>query len=129
MPEAQAEKSPLLLEIKDKVVRAHKRGVIPAADWKALEPLLPPDDLRPFDMSDLPEDIARQFTETDGTRGRIVYISPTEMRLVDDAHYLFRWADSYRETKLPDGSSVRGSAPSAIFSIAVARSIRWIRPR
>ena len=77
---------------------------------------MPPDDLTPFDIRDMPDGLARMFTETDGTRGRIVYISPTRTETVDDAHYLLRWADSYRETKLPDGSTVRGSGRAVIYA-------------
>src|SRR5262249_17145003 len=59
---------------------------------------------------------ARPFTETDGTRGRILYITPADDRLVDDAHYVFRWAESYRETKLPDASIIRGSGRAVIYA-------------
>ena len=116
VPADQAAKIPLLQRIKDRAVRAHKRGVIKDDDWKAIEKVLPPDELKPFDLAELPAGLARAFTETDGTRGRIVYISPTGMEAVDDAHYLFRWADSYRETKLPDGSVVRGSGRAVIYA-------------
>lgn len=116
VPPDQAEKIPILLEIKDKVMRAHKRDIIPEADWKKLSPYLPPDDLKPFDIADLPVGMARMFTETDGTRGRIVYIEPTRSDLVDDAHYLLRWADSYRETKLTDGTVIRGSGRAVIYA-------------
>ncbi len=116
VPAQQTEKIPLLLEIKDRVVRAHKRGVIQEEDWKKIQRVLPPDDLKPFGMAELPQGVARPFSETDGTRGRIVYISPISMEAVDDAHYLFRWADSYRETKLPDGSLVRGSGRAVIYA-------------
>lgn len=116
VPDQQAEKIPALIEIKDKIVRAHKRGIIKEDDWKKLEPYLPPDGVKPFGMADLPDGVARMFTESDGTRGRIVYISPIDAAAVDDAHYLFRWADAYRETKLPDGSVVRGSGRAVIYA-------------
>jgi len=116
VPQEQADKLPLLADIKDKVVRAHKRGAIDEKDWKAIEGFLPPDDLRPFGLEDLPAGVARAFTETDGTRGRIVYISPISPTSVDDAHYLFRWADSYRKTTLPDGSTILGSGRAVIYA-------------
>lgn len=116
VPEQQAAKIEVLLAIKDKVIRARKRGVFSAEEWKQIEPFIPPDDMKPFDIPDMPEGLARAFTETDGTRGRIVYISPVSLELVDDAHYLFRWADSYRETKLPDGSVVLGSGRAVIYA-------------
>ena len=116
VPDQQAAKIEVLAAIKDKVMRAKKRGVIEDKDWSRMEPFIPPDDLKPFGIPDMPEGLARAFTETDGTRGRIVYISPTSLDLVDDAHYLFRWADSYRETTLPDGSKVLGSGRAVIYA-------------
>ena len=41
----QAAKIPILLDIKDKAVRAHKRGIIPEEDWAKLAPYLPPAEL------------------------------------------------------------------------------------
>lgn len=116
VPEGQEAKIPVLQRIRQRILRAHAAGAVKEEDWKSIEPLLPPLDLKPFGMSELPEALARAFTEADGTRGRIVYISPTAIPLVDDAHYLFRWADSYRETKLPDGKTVLGSGRAVIYA-------------
>jgi predicted RND superfamily exporter protein len=116
VPPAQAEKIPLLRVIKEKLLRARKRGFVSDADFAKVERYLPPDGLVPFGAADLPADVARAFTETDGTRGRIVYISPTDGHMVEDAHYLLRWADSYRETRLPDGSVVLGSGRAVIYA-------------
>jgi len=116
VPDRQADKIPLLLAIKRKVLKSRKRGYISQPDYDKIEAFLPPDDLKPFALADLPEDMARPFTEADGTRGRVVYISPTSSELVDDAHYLFRWADSYRRTELSDGSVVLGSGRAVIYA-------------
>jgi predicted RND superfamily exporter protein len=116
VPAQQAEKIPVLLAIKDRVVRARKRGLVTDEDWAKIKDHLPPDDLKPFGIQDLPTDAARAFTETDGTRGRIVYISPTDPRFTEDAHYLLRWADAYREARLPDGSVVLGSGRAVIYA-------------
>ena len=116
VPEHQADKIPILLDIKDKVMRAKKRGVIKEADWDKIKEYIPPDDLRPFGIEDMPAGLARSFTETDGTRGRIVYIAPIDEEAVHDAHYLFRWADAYREVPLPDGSVVLGSGRAVIYA-------------
>jgi len=116
VPGAQAAKKPFLMEIKDKVLRTRKLGALSDEDFAKLQRYLPPDDLQPFGIDDLPEDMARPFTERDGTRGRIVYISPTDVKLIDDAHYLFRWADSYRRTTLSDGSVILGSGRAVIYA-------------
>jgi len=116
VPQGQAEKIPILLAIKSKVLRAHARGVIADADWAQIEKHLPPDTLTPFEAKDLPADVARAFMEADGTRGRIVYISPTDPTLTEDTRYLLRWADAYREAKLPDGSVILGSGRAVIYA-------------
>lgn len=116
VPLDQDQKIPIMLKIRERLIKARNRGVMSDADWKIIQPVIPPEDLKPFGMAELPEGIARAFTQTDGTRGRIVYISPTANDLVDDAHYLFRWADSYRETHLPDGSVVLGSGRAVIYA-------------
>jgi uncharacterized protein len=128
VPADQVSKIPLLLKLKDRVTRAHKRGLIPEDDWKKIQPFLPPDDLKPFDIQDLPVAAARMFTEVDGTRGRIVYIEPTRPELIDDAHYLLRWADSYRETKLPDGAKIKGSGRAVIYADMWAAVIDDVPP-
>lgn len=116
VPAEQQAKIPVLLEIRKWLLKARERHAVSDADWEQLEPLLPPAELQSFGLADLPESVARAFTETDGTRGRVVYISPTVGATVDDAHYLFRWADSYRETKLPDGAVIRGSGRAVIYA-------------
>ncbi len=116
VPPRQAEHIPVLEHIRARLVRARARGAISDADWKQLEPVLPPEHLTPFTVADLPEAVARAFTESDGTRGRIVYISPTAEMLIDDAHYLFRWADSYRSTTLPGGKVILGSGRAVIYA-------------
>jgi dienelactone hydrolase len=68
----------------------------------------PPEGLEPVTLATLPEGVARPFTEVDGSRGRIVFIVPTHPDLTEDARYLLRWADAYRETKLPNGKVVVG---------------------
>jgi predicted RND superfamily exporter protein len=128
VPSDQAAKIPVLLAIKAKVLRARARGLISDADWAELEGHLPPDDLAPFSAADLPADVAQPFTEVDGTRGRIVYISPTDASVTEDAHYLFRWADAYRRSDLPDGSTVLGSGRAVIYADMWAAVIDAIPP-
>ncbi len=113
----QAKKVPLLRELKDRVMRANRRGFLSPNELKELAPYLPPDDLKPYTMAELPDSAARAFTERDGTRGRIVYIEPISTEHVEDAHYLFRWADSYRKTVLPDGQgTILGSGRAVIYA-------------
>lgn len=116
LPSDQAEKIPLIEAMRDRIQRARKRGVISDADWEKIEKHLPKGKLEPITIADLPEQAARPFTERDGTRGRIVYIVPRHGRSVWDAKYLMRWANSFREVKLPNGEVIHGSGRAVIFA-------------
>jgi uncharacterized protein len=116
IPDKQDEKIKLLLATRKKIDRIHELGKFTEADWKDLEKWLPPTDLQPFGVADLPERVARPFTEKDGTRGRVVFIAPTENASVRDVRYLRRWADAYREVKLPNGETIIGSGRAVIFA-------------
>ena len=112
VPKDQETKIPILMQLRKRILKAHRMGFV--TDWEKVEPYLPPEDLRPFGIDELPDAIARPFTEKDGSRGRIVYISPSGDTA--DAHYLLRWADAYRDTVLPDGSEIRGSGRAVIYA-------------
>jgi predicted RND superfamily exporter protein len=116
VPKDQADKIPLLAKIRQRLLRARERKFIKDEDWNKLQPFLPPDNLEPFGINDLPGGLALAFAERDGARGRVVYISPTKTESIDNAKYLFRWADSYRRTELSDGSVVLGSGRAVIYA-------------
>lgn len=115
LPKDQTQKLEVLAEMRDRLERAHRRKLLPEADWTWVETNLPAG-LRAIGIDDLPEIVARPFTERDGSRGKIVYIVPSEGRSVYDAHYLKEWADSFREVRLPNGDIIRGSGDPVIFS-------------
>lgn len=115
LPPDQDKKMVLLRELKDRIDRARKRGAISDEDWKKLEPHIPRK-LAPIGIEELPELVVRPFTEKNGTRGCVVYIVPTDKESVYDAHYLMRWADAFREVKLPSGEIIRGTGDPVIFS-------------
>jgi predicted RND superfamily exporter protein len=116
LPADQAQKLPLIEDIRDRISRARKRGFISDADWQKIEPHLPVGEVRPLGIGDLPEQVARPFTERDGTRGRIVYIVPKSGESVWDARYLMRWADSFRSVELPNGEVIKGSGRAVIYA-------------
>jgi uncharacterized protein len=116
IPAEQQQKIPLLLEARRVIIKAHQRRLISKKDWADIEKELPPEDLRPIGIADLPNQATRAFTEKDGARGRSVYILPSKGRSVWDAHYLIEWAASFRSTTLPDGSIVKGSGNPVIFA-------------
>jgi len=116
IPKDQAEKIPLIEDIRRIVQKARKRKLIADADWAEIAPYMPAEELSPITLAGLPEPVARPFTEKDGTRGRIVYIVPKQGQSVWDAHYLIRWADSFRATKLPTGETIKGSGRAVIYA-------------
>jgi hypothetical protein len=116
VPEDQEEKLRLLSQMRTRIERVHAIGKINDEEWAAIEPYLPPSDIRAFGIDDLPERVARPFTERDGNRGRIVYVVPTDGQSVRNMRYLLRWADSYRKTVLPSGDVVWGSGRAVIFA-------------
>ncbi len=116
LPSDQAAKIPLIEEMRDRIGRARSHHFISDDDWKKIEPHLPKGALIPLRIADLPEQVARAFTERDGTRGRIVYIAPRSGESVWNAKYLMRWADSFRSVKLPTGEVIKGSGRAVIFA-------------
>lgn len=120
IPEQQEEKLALLKWIRTRLERARELDKLSDDDWKSIEPYLPSADMRPFGVEDLPERVARPFTERDGTRGRIVYVAPTAGQSVRNLHYLMKWADAYRAVELPSGEVIHGSGRAVIFADMLA---------
>jgi predicted RND superfamily exporter protein len=116
VPERQAEKLPVLLHVAERLRRAHERQAISETDWARLAPLLPPPDVKTFGVGDLPESLARPFTEKNGTRGTIVLVEPLLRENTNDLHYLLRYAESFRTTRLADGTVLRGSGRALVFA-------------
>jgi uncharacterized protein len=88
--------------------------------------VIPPEDLRPYTLDELPEPIARGYSEKDGTRGRLVVVEP-EPSTSTDLRYLLKYSDSFRETRLPSGKIVRGSGRAVIFADILSSVIRDTR--
>jgi predicted RND superfamily exporter protein len=109
------------------VERGYKRGFVTQKDYDKINGYIPAK-TEPIAFSDLPEGIARPFIDHEGKRGRIVYIVPTPKMSIYDAHYLERWANSFRETHLPNGDVIYGSGDPVIFA-DVLQSIRDDSPK
>jgi hypothetical protein len=112
----QEAKLPLLQDIASVLRKAHARGLVSAGDWERIAPILPPPGLKPYGLADLPEQVARPFSEKDGTRGRVLFIEPTAGQDDSDLHYLLQWTDAFRETALPSGEKIRGSGRAVVFA-------------
>jgi uncharacterized membrane protein YdfJ with MMPL/SSD domain len=123
VPKDQEAKIPVLEALSDRLRRARERGFVSEADWTKVKDLLAPPGLGPFGIDDLPAEIARPFTEKDGTRGTLVYVQG-DPGTADDLHYLLRYADSFRTTRLPSGKVVLGSGNAVIFADMLKAVVR-----
>jgi predicted RND superfamily exporter protein len=115
LPSDQERKIELLNEIVDRLDRARKHGLIKNADWAELEPHIPRQ-LRPLAIDDLPDLVVRPFQEKNGDKGKILYVSPTNGKSLNDAHYLMLWANAFRTIRLPNGEVIRGTGDAVVFS-------------
>ncbi|MHB8418807.1 MAG: efflux RND transporter permease subunit [Myxococcales bacterium] len=125
VPPDQAAKLPIALELGDRLRRARRRGFIGDADWAELAELVPPAGLQPFGLADLPQAVARPFSEKDGRRGTLVLVDAEPTR-GNDLHYLLRYADSFRETRLASGALIRGSGRAVVFADMLRAVVRDI---
>lgn len=116
VPDAQEAKLPVLREIRRLAYAIHEKGGIADEEWERVAPLLPPDDLEPFALDDLPDAIRRWFRERDGTVGRLVYITPADGKSDKDLKYLRQFATAFQEVQLPGGEAVRGSGRAVVFA-------------
>jgi predicted RND superfamily exporter protein len=116
VPAEQDRKIPVALAVRKRVLRAHARGGMSDADFAEISPYLPPENLAPFGIADLPEALARPFSERDGTRGKLLFIEPTSGKSDSDARYLIRFADAFRSTRLPTGEVIGGSGRAVVFA-------------
>ncbi len=125
VPENQEAKLPLVRTLGERLRSAHDRGFVSEADWAKLAPIVPPENLTTFGIADLPEHIAGPFTEKNGTRGTLVLVEPVA-DTANDLRTLIRFADAYRETRLPSGKVVEGSGSSVIFADIFASVVRAV---
>ena len=116
VPDGQAAKLPVLADIRERTLRARELGQISDAEWPEVSRVLPPEGLTTYSVGDLPDELARPFTDKAGVRGRVVLIEPTKGKNDSDLRYLLRWADSFRETRLDDGTVIYGSGRAVIFA-------------
>jgi uncharacterized protein len=123
VPSEQAEKLPLLQSVSERLERAHLRGFVGDEDWKRMTDVLPPADLRPFGLAEIPATVAGQFTDANGVRGTLVYVE-SDPGTADDLRGLVRFADAFRETQLPSGKVVRGSGSAVILADMLRAVVR-----
>jgi predicted RND superfamily exporter protein len=88
---------------------------LPADQRKDLEDYRPSDNLRVQGLEDIPETVARTFTESDGRRGRILYVYSHPKSSLLDGKYLLKFARFVRGVKV-DGVEMIASGQAMVFA-------------
>ncbi|HTM44942.1 MAG TPA: MMPL family transporter [Polyangiaceae bacterium] len=111
LPTDQDKKVPLLKEIRDDLLEA-RRFAKPEQKQK-IDDNTPPEDVHALTFADLPESVARPFTEKDGTRGRILFVEQKADVSLWDGRYLVKWAEDLRTLRMQNGERppLAGQAP------------------
>ncbi|MEM9069957.1 MAG: MMPL family transporter [Myxococcota bacterium] len=109
LPGNQDAKVPLLGEIRQILLdlRRHADDETQAK----IDEHIPPETIETIGVGDLPEHVARSFTELDGTRGRLVVVEAT--RSIWNGEYLIEWAGALRayETESGEHPPIAGRGP------------------
>lgn len=114
LPGDQEAKIPILAELRDLLldVRPHvsdeRRAQIDAN--------LPPEQLVPVGIGDLPTSVARPFTERDGTRGRLVFSEHETSHDGWDGRYMIAWAQAVRSVRTDDGRAPAVAGVGVVFA-------------
>jgi predicted RND superfamily exporter protein len=115
LPKDQERKLPVLREIRELLTQNALKFLTPA-QRQDVQKLIPPADLRPVGVADLPEKMARPFTDVDGQRGLLVYVAPAPQMSVWDGRDLMTFARAVREIRLPGDEVIHASGHPVIFA-------------
>ncbi|HJK90555.1 MAG TPA: MMPL family transporter [Polyangiaceae bacterium LLY-WYZ-15_(1-7)] len=128
LPKEQEAKLPLLADIRQTLLDL--REFADDEQREEIDAHIPPEELATLGLDDLPEPVARSFTERDGTRGRILVIEAN--RSIWDGKYLLAWSRALREydTESGDPAHLAGRGPVFADMIDVVvrdgpRAILW----
>ena len=81
-----------------------------------IDEYMPPEEIPVLTVADIPERVARPFTELDGTRGTVVYVEKVDGVSAWDGRYMMRWAGTLRELRLEDGARPPLAGRATIFA-------------
>jgi predicted RND superfamily exporter protein len=108
VPANQEEKLPIVREIRALATRENL-SFLPPDRRMAVEAVLPPEDLRPFGVADLPDVLRRQLTELDGRVGTPVLVYPSGSIDVWNGRDVIRFTEELRALDLPVDAPVASS--------------------
>jgi hypothetical protein len=113
LPKQQDQKLAVLADIRTMIDR--RIDFLPADERKTVEDYRPGDDLRVLGLDDVPEVVARPYTEIDGTRGRVLYVYAAPGNSLLNGRYLLKFAEFVRSVKL-DGVELIESGQPMVFA-------------
>jgi uncharacterized protein len=70
-----------------------------------LDANMPPAELEPISVGDLPDSVARPFEDKEGRSGQVIFVEHHPERNGWDGKYLVEWAGAARKIRLADGSA------------------------
>ncbi len=114
LPPDQEPKLPVLQELRELMIEAREHAS--EEQQTRIDEHIPPEDLAVVSVEDLPDDIARPFSERDGTRGRIVVIEKRDGESMWNGRYLVEWSHALREVELADGSNPPLAGRAMVFA-------------
>jgi predicted RND superfamily exporter protein len=106
VPPDQTRKLELLSEIRDRIDR--HRSSFTDEERADIDRLRPPDSLLPILDADVPELLARRFTERDGTRGRLVLANNGPRLDAENGRDMMQLAALVRSMPFPSGARIAG---------------------
>ena len=118
LPADQQKKLAVLADIRDMVDK--KVDFLSPEDKKKVDEYRPPDDLRVLTIDDIPDLVARPYTEADGTRGRVFYIYSNGQSSLLDGKYLLKFAKFVRGVDLKGDTMIATGQPMVFADMVAA---------
>lgn len=114
LPADQDAKVPLLADLRSLLLET--RPYLTEEQQREIDAHMPPENVTPIGLDDLPESVARSFTERDGSRGRLVFVEHADGRSTWDGRYQIEWAAGARSATALDGSEPAVAGASVVFA-------------
>lgn len=117
LPKDQARKLPVLRQVRALITENQRYlKFLSAEQRREVDRITPPADLRALGPADLPEKMARPFTDVDGARGLVLYVQVAPQMSVWDGRDLIRFSAAVRQVRLPNGEEIHASGHPVIFA-------------
>ncbi len=113
LPDQQEEKLAVLADIRTLI--DSKIDFLSEREQQDVLEYRPPEHLRVLTVADIPDMIARPFTEVDGTRGRILYAYHPSKESLLDGRFLLKYAEVLRSVRA-DGEGLVAVGQAMVFA-------------